>query len=350
LGGTFGVLNQEDENFMKRVSGVAWVVMGWTMVCGPAEAQPPCSAIGMSRTDIALKKWWRDAPEPNDYTAWHMISSTNTFSSVGQILPIGPGQVYVIDNNRVIKLTLTNKGVLNGETPVASISGTGAMTTDGTNVFFIDSSGSVETQPVTLGTRTKIGVSGFVLDAIYDGDAVWVSMVDGKNNGYLARGVFTPKAGSTPPSMKFTVQNVGRMLKKLAFDGRYIWGAERGGNLFKFDGFTSVAKYPAGYFDDPVGLTFDGYAMWVSGGDNLKRFRASDGVALSSVPISGLISGMTFDGTNILGTDRTNGKLFVVRACDAAVLTPFAVPAGPLNVGFDGVNYWVSNNSTVSVR
>src|SRR5262249_16423276 len=133
--------------------------------------------------------------------------------------------------------------------------GASAMTTDGTNFFFF---GNSKAHVLPSDGSFNFPSKANVYDAVYDGQAVWVSVSDLNKVGYLVRGVYT--AGKSP-TMTFTAQSIGPILKRLAFDGRYIWGAAAG-NLYKFDGATQVATYPLNTIEDPSSITFDGYELW----------------------------------------------------------------------------------------
>lgn len=113
-------------------------------------------------------------------------------------------------------------------------------------------------------------------------------------------------------------------------------------------------------------LAFDGAHMWVPcfydnygnpdvQAAEIQEFNTSDGTLLRTIPITGGVSDLLFDGGNIwmVGAFQAqSSSLFKIQASTGTILNTFTLPAyAGQGLAFDGTNVWVtvqSNPDSVS--
>ncbi len=138
----------------------------------------------------------------------------------------------------------------------------------------------------------------------------------------------------------------------MAFDGSNVWVTNSGGNnvtkLRASDGL-NLGTFPVG--SSPGGVAFDGANIWVvnAGSKNVTKLRASDGTVLGTYSVASYPYGVAFDGANIWVANRQGNSVTRLRAADGTNLGAFSVGSYPFGVAFDGASVWVTNNGDNTV-
>jgi hypothetical protein len=338
---------------MKDPLRMTVAAVGWAMLCIPVlpvHAQPPCSGFGLSLIDVAQRELTRPEAAPLDFSTWKdSTGNSRAFIGPGKIFPAGRNRVYVVQSGEILRLTLGSGGVLNGVG--ANFGGINAAAGDGTNVYFINGQDRVWIEPKGDMAILPYRISH---DIVFDGQAAWILQDDDMGSLYLVRGTYD---ATLTPKMKFTSQKVGASdtrMRKLAYDGRFIWAASETGSLYRFNRFKQMAVYKAAPSGAPRALTFDGYAMWLatSSSPTIYRVRAIDGSPLSPVSGPDYLREMAFDGKYMLFPDDKNALLTGYRGCDLAPMPSYKIPPRSEYAVFDGLHYWISSPllNTVSIR
>jgi DNA-binding beta-propeller fold protein YncE len=135
----------------------------------------------------------------------------------------------------------------------------------------------------------------------------------------------------------------------ITIDGSYIWTANTGGSVSRFDldGNTLTISITMG-FSSPRGILFDGVSLWVTDvGDNMLKRLDSNGNVAQNVPVGGAPAFPVFDGSNIWVPNSNDSTITVVRARDGMVLATLAGNGlkGPAHASFDGERILVTNFS-----
>src|SRR5262249_47146252 len=137
----------------------------------------------------------------------------------------------------------------------------------------------------------------------------------------------------------------------LVFDGANMWVTDEAGTLLKLDQAGAILQTVT-VGNSPRFPAFDGANIWVP---NLNSFtvtvvRASNGAVLGTLTGNGFGGGVfsaAFDGERILITVGIAKRLSLWKAAD---LTPLGFvstgAATPLCAASDGINFWVSFNSS----
>lgn len=153
----------------------------------------------------------------------------------------------------------------------------------------------------------------------------------------------------------------------VTFDGQALWTANSGGG----PGSGSITRItPIGLgtstfttgFSQPAGILFDGANLWVTdkGDTSLKRVDKNTGTVLQTTALSGAVSIPIFDGTNLwipcggIGQLGIPDKVFVVRGVGDLTGTVLAELTGnglngAFQAAFDGERVCVTNASGQSV-
>ena len=176
---------------------------------------------------------------------------------------------------------------------------------------------------------------------LFDGQNIWVQYLASDSAGLLefraSDGTFVGFGGSAGPGGGLT------------FDGQSIWIAVRGYGLTRFraNNTQQSASFPGG---DPVGLAFDGRNVWAADASGFVTVhRATDGVLVHSIPITGEPLAIAFDGANMWVTNIGNNTVTKIRTHDFAELGTFPTENGPFGIVFDGANIWIGNTNSRSV-
>jgi hypothetical protein len=176
--------------------------------------------------------------------------------------------------------------------------------------------------------------------------AVWVTGATNPGSLYL----ITPRL--TPGSVNPVSSTLGNSPYGITTDGTFIWTANAGGSVSKFDArFRTTTNIVTG-FSSPRGILFDGANIWVTdeGDSKLKKLDSSGGI-LQSVPMDAWPNFPVFDGANIWVPNIVGNSLKVVRARDGLVLATLTGNglSGPLQAAFDRERSLVTNQTGKSV-
>ncbi len=144
-----------------------------------------------------------------------------------------------------------------------------------------------------------------------DGVNIWVA-----NNGDNTVTELRAQDGACngvvdPPSLAACTFSVGTAPIALTFDRSNIWVANNGSNsvteLQASNGATlrTVSDLSG---PEPEGIVFDGANIWVSGGNDVDKIRASDGTVLGTFP--GANGGLAFDGASVWATLSSANQVF----------------------------------------
>ena len=154
------------------------------------------------------------------------------------------------------------------------------------------------------------------------------------------------------PACQTATVNVGDGPRGVAFDGTYIWVANRDdGTVSKINPVTgTVIGTPIAVGSQPLGVAFDGTNIWVTnnGSNNVSKIDPATNTVTATVTGLSFPAGVAFDGTNIWVTNGDSmSKIDPVTG--TVVGAPIAVGAAPDGVAFDGTNIWVTNSVSNNV-
>jgi len=177
----------------------------------------------------------------------------------------------------------------------------------------------------------------------FDGGRVWTAN-SANSNGSVS--IITP--GPIPWTV--TTVGTGTQLIGAVFDGTNVWvTANAAGKLFKLDPAGGILQTVT-VGSNPYHPTFDGTNIWVPNAfsDSVSVVRASTGVILQTLTGNG-IAGPTaaaFDGERIL-IAGSGGSISFWKAADLTPLGSVATgPVGPLGACSDGLQFWVTYNTS----
>lgn len=143
----------------------------------------------------------------------------------------------------------------------------------------------------------------------------------------------------------------------LAFDGKYLWAADRGANeIVKLKMKKKELKYVDSFtapFNSPhnlTGLTFDGTDLWCTGTVEVRKMEiyqlTTSGVLISSFVTHGTDStGLTYDGINLYNADwggRTGGNptIFIYET-NGVLVDEYASPGdNPTDLAYGFGDIW----------
>ncbi len=152
-----------------------------------------------------------------------------------------------------------------------------------------------------------------------------------------------------------TLESPGYWPTGLAWDGKYLWNADlKGGKdveedydgvIYKIDPESGIVlktlKAPSG---SPMGLTYDGTYLWCvdNRSDMIIQFSPEDGTTIRSFRSpSSDARGLAYDGTYLWVSDRARDEIYMVNPETGYVLliTPSTGPF-PRGLCFDGEYLW----------
>ena len=139
----------------------------------------------------------------------------------------------------------------------------------------------------------------------------------------------------------------------VAFDGYYIWVTNYVSNtvskLRASDGAASgTFGFPGSY---PTGISCDGTNVWVVNSGGLQKL-SSSGSYLSTYSLGSGPMAVAFDGVCwVWVACYSNNTVYRVEINKGTVEGPFGTGHlnGPMNIVFDGANFWVSNTNSNNV-
>jgi len=157
--------------------------------------------------------------------------------------------------------------------------------------------------------------------------------------------------GAAIPWTVTTVTSGFSGLSDALYDGANIWITdESAGTLLKLDSAGAVLQTVT-VGENPEFSVFDGTNIWVPNfsSNSVSVVRASSGAVLRT-----LTGGLTnpfataFDGERVLVTNGGGNSVSLWKAADLTSLGSFVTGASgnPNGVCSDGVNFWISLNST----
>jgi DNA-binding beta-propeller fold protein YncE len=137
----------------------------------------------------------------------------------------------------------------------------------------------------------------------------------------------------------------------LLLAGDWLWAAnDIGGTVTRLgrDG-DMLESYPVG--NRPVGLAYDGAALWVANQDDsaLVKLDPQSGSLVASVPLDGQPSALAFDGQRLWAALRDKAAVVALDPSDGAELARVAVGAGPVALLFDGQSLWSADQDAGTV-
>jgi len=155
-----------------------------------------------------------------------------------------------------------------------------------------------------------------------------------------------------------SLQTPGSCTTGAAFDGKYIWLADRKSDkIYKVDTETgnTVLSFPApGYF--PTGIAWDGKYLWVadrefqntSMGDHVGKIYKMD-------PATGMIlqmiytptadpQGLAWDGEYLWMSDNATDRIYKISTEDGTTIVDFRSPStDPQGLAWDGKYLWIAD-------
>ena len=203
-------------------------------------------------------------------------------------------------------------------------------------------------QPAGAVSTVATNLGGGPGDIAFDGARFWVPSIPGIS-------IVTPTA-----SIPWTVTTVTAGLTQLgggiAYDGNNVWVTEDPpGTLLKLDS-AGVVLQTVTIGPGAFTLAFDGSNLWVTRFNNpaneIKVVRASSGAILKTLPLAINSPGfLAFDGERILMTSFSFDGVLLWKAADATSLGGFTLTGpggttGPLGACADGLNFWITLNTT----
>jgi YVTN family beta-propeller protein len=237
-----------------------------------------------------------------------------------------------------------------------SITGPGAMTSDGEDVWVISNGSSVKRVHASdgriLGTWTATGAR----DLIAAAGRIFVAGSTGLSTpGKIY--VINPDAPPGPAAVFEDDIGIGPL--HITFDGVNLWTANHGNNLFtgsisRVNVATGVDSTFSTGFNLTEDILWDGANLWVtdSGDDQLKRVDPSNGSVLENIPVGDTPNRLLFDGTNIWVTNFDGQSITIVRAMGGLRGTVVHTITGnglsfPQQMAFDGERVLVGNNGDI---
>jgi hypothetical protein len=230
---------------------------------------------------------------------------------------------------------------------------------DGENIWISTFTGNtlVEVQASTgtvLGTWSEIPLSAGVRVA-----AGMVFVAGGKNFGASSPGGLFIIDPSQPPSNGFNELDVGNQPIGVAYDGLFVWTANRGppGSVSIVQLRDARVTTVTTGFNAPYGILFDGTNIWVTdtGAGTLLKLDSA-GTIVQTVTVGALPGFPVFDGTNIWVPNFNDNSVTVVQARTGTVVATILADGsnnlnGPNGASFDGERVLIANygNDTVTL-
>ena len=128
-----------------------------------------------------------------------------------------------------------------------------------------------------------------------------------------------------------TLNAPGYQIADLAYDGQMLWCLDiEEGLIYRLDPQTGInEKTIYAPCDRPRGMAFDGQYLWLSDirGDELLQISTEDGTTINSFKApAGNIEGLAFDGTYLWAADRSADKIYLVEPETGQVIFFFEAP------------------------
>jgi DNA-binding beta-propeller fold protein YncE len=133
----------------------------------------------------------------------------------------------------------------------------------------------------------------------------------------------------------------------------FITGLGDFGKIYVIDpklGVGAVTTLTSLLPEDPIGITFDGFNLWVanSGGNSISRVHPNTGAVTTFTGFDDP-RGILFDGTHIWAIEFIGSKIKKVDPASGIVLQTIDSGGNPIFPAFDGTNLWVPNKGGDSV-
>ena len=204
----------------------------------------------------------------------------------------------------------------------------------------------------------KVSVGDEPSAIAFDGEYLWVAnRGDEEESDDDALTKINPSTGYTAGSVK-----VGTNPVAIVFDGKSLWVANQDSdNITKFDINKTNKKTLSANGERPVALSFDGKYVWVlvEGSDSVVRYNVSTEKAVdedgnSSNGITGISVGdrptaIAFDGTMMWVLHSGNNNITRINSSTATVVDTLSKGDGQSDIVFDGQNMWVTDEGDDSV-
>jgi YVTN family beta-propeller protein len=184
----------------------------------------------------------------------------------------------------------------------------------------------------------------------YDGANIWAA-------NYSSNSVTEVNASTGAISGPFSV---GSEPSGIAFDGTNIWVTNQGSNsISKIVAATGAVTppYPLTGCPTPWGIAFDGANLWVAchNANVVAKINPSTGSVSTTVPVGQEPISVTFDGETgqtsgpfIWTANSSSGNVSKISTTTLGV-APFAAGPQPYGMAFDGLYIWVTSPSAGTV-
>jgi hypothetical protein len=239
----------------------------------------------------------------------------------------------------------------------AAISPPVKLLSSGGSVVWLDST-DVSAVPTGGGTITKLAtVTNLPLDILSDGtNVLWTEVTNNLQQGETGVIRSVPLAGGTVT----TVYQGGDAPRQLAIDPSAQLNWTEGGSVGMTEGFARIARMSngsaqtvvAGINSDAAQLAATPASLLIADQWRIKSVPLTGGVvATIAAPLSGVIGGLTTDGTSVYWDDITSqvskasvagGPVTVLVAQNAS---GNAGPGGAIRISPDGTLFWAAESS-----
>jgi len=188
------------------------------------------------------------------------------------------------------------------------------------------------------------------LDIIFDGNYIWVSY-NGVADGKISK--INPADGNILASY-----NVGFSPNNIiyAFDGTdsYIWASASVSNNVIRTKISDGTQCTSAGLINPQGLAFDGKYVWVAnfGGNGLRKLKSD--CAQANVVNTSSPWRIVFDGTYLWATNFNSDTVTKILVSsedtgDVVVSLSYATGDGPKGIIFDGTYLWIANGNAGTI-
>jgi len=242
----------------------------------------------------------------------------------------------------------TTAGTVTGVVAVAN-GGTGSTTQ---NFVDLTSDQTISGNKAFNGTLSGNGSGLTSLNGanLSDGSITKSKLAPDYKNGYDPQLVALMRWDLLPAAHNFV--EVGRQPSALAFDGTFMYVANKGdNNVTRIRTSTGLIEgTPIAVGTAPSALAYDGKFMWVanSGSNDVTKIRARTGVVEGSpIAVGNNPQALAFDGTFLYVANSGSDSVTRIRVTSGAVEgSPIEVGDGPFSLVFAGGSIYVAHQAS----
>jgi hypothetical protein len=353
------------------VSPDTWFLNSASLSSGPATIiKTTGTAIVALRSNSGTLYWMESFFPATNATIFSTVPGSGTINTVASGFSCDTN-IFAVDNNAVYYATpiypptmpstetLWAQALAGGAPtqPSAAIATPVKLLSTGSSVVWVDST-DVSAVPTGGGVVTKLAsVSSLPLDMLFDGtNVLWTEITNNLQQGETGVIRSVPLAGGTVT----VVYQGGDAPRQLAIDPSARLNWTEGGSVGTTEGFARIARMAngsvqtvvAGINSDAAELAATPASLLIADQWRIKSVPLTGGVvATVAAPLSGVIGGLTSDGTAVYWDDITSQvSKAPVAGGPVTVLVAQNTPgnAGPgaaIRIAPDGTLFWAAATS-----